>query len=80
MRGGVVVPRRYHVAMASPVRIGPLNIGRPDLCGRCRQPFDPLDPDMAAGLRRYESTAFCRGCVSRCHESTDFAHECVICR
>jgi hypothetical protein len=22
---------------------------------------------------------FCEPCISRCHESTDFAHECVIC-
>jgi hypothetical protein len=48
-------------------------------CGRCGQPFDPTDkaPD---GHARYRDSAFCRWCVDRCHESTDFAHECVICR
>ncbi len=47
-------------------------------CGRCRQPFDPADRRFD-GSARYEETPWCRGCVDRCHESTDFAHACAVC-
>lgn len=47
-------------------------------CGRCKQPFDPADKSFD-GAARYGESRWCKGCVDRCHESTDFAHECVIC-
>lgn len=47
-------------------------------CRRCRIPFDPEDKSPT-GRARYAATRWCRGCVDRCHESTDFAHSCVIC-
>lgn len=47
-------------------------------CARCGLTFDPIDQTWN-GRARYQDTEFCRSCVDRCHESTDFAHECVIC-
>lgn len=47
-------------------------------CGRCRRPFDPDDKDPA-GAARYGQSKFCKGCVDRCHESTDAFHECPVC-
>jgi hypothetical protein len=47
-------------------------------CGRCLRPFDPDDKDPAGAARCGESK-FCRGCVDRCHESTDAFHECAVC-
>lgn len=49
-----------------------------DMCGRCRKPFDPTDSRWD-GRARYGATRWCRWCVDRCHESTDFAHTCPIC-
>lgn len=52
-----------------------------DRCGRCRRPFDPDVPSGLTDLGQSEAfPTFCNGCVSRCHESTDFAHVCTICR
>jgi hypothetical protein len=47
-------------------------------CKRCRRPFDPTDNE-STGAARYAQTQFCRGCVDRCHESTDAFHQCPIC-
>lgn len=47
-------------------------------CGRCAQRFDAADKTWN-GRARYRDWQFCRSCVDRCHESTDFAHTCVIC-
>lgn len=47
-------------------------------CGRCLQPFDPTD-DRWNGYARHQDTPWCRSCIDRCHESTDFAHECPVC-
>lgn len=49
-----------------------------DQCRRCRRSFDPGDTTFD-GRARYRDTAFCRSCVNRCDDSTDFAHTCVIC-
>lgn len=48
------------------------------VCGRCRNPFDPTDPTWD-GRAQYRTSGFCRRCVDRCHESTDFAHRCPVC-
>lgn len=48
-------------------------------CAKCQQPFDPADMRFN-GAARWCDSPFCRSCVDRCHESTDFAHECAICR
>ncbi|MFI6491258.1 hypothetical protein [Streptomyces sp. NPDC050564] len=50
-----------------------------EACGNCRQPFDPTDTRFD-GQARSGNRPFCRRCVDRCHESTDFAHECAVCR
>ncbi|MBH1939246.1 hypothetical protein I5Q34_34165 [Streptomyces sp. AV19] len=47
-------------------------------CTQCGQPFDPTDKRFD-GRARHGTTPFCRRCVDRCHESTDFAHKCAIC-
>jgi hypothetical protein len=47
-------------------------------CGRCRQPFDPADARFD-GHAQHGTTPFCRGCVDRCHESTDAFHVCPVC-
>jgi NTP pyrophosphatase (non-canonical NTP hydrolase) len=52
---------------------------KPEKCGRCLRPFDPTDTAWNGGARHQDS-AWCRSCVDRCHESTDFAHECAVCR
>jgi hypothetical protein len=49
-----------------------------DACGKCRRPFDPADTRFD-GRARHKATPYCRGCVDRCHESTDAFHRCVIC-
>jgi hypothetical protein len=49
-----------------------------ETCGRCGRQFDPTDRSWN-GRARYRDWAFCRSCVDRCHESTDFMHSCVIC-
>lgn len=51
----------------------------PPACGKCRRPFDETDR-RHDGHARAGDSPWCRRCVDRCHESTDFAHECVICR
>lgn len=43
-------------------------------CGRCRQPFSE------GPKSRYQKAGFCWSCVECCYESTDFAHECMICK
>ncbi len=50
-----------------------------DACGRCNRAFDPTDTAWD-GRARYRDTQWCRSCIDRCHESTDFAHVCAICR
>lgn len=47
-------------------------------CGRCVRAFDAEDKRWN-GHARYQDTAWCRSCVDRCHESTDFAHACPVC-
>jgi hypothetical protein len=49
-----------------------------DDCARCGQKFDPADTSFN-GRARYLDTKFCRSCIDRCHESTDFAHTCAVC-
>ncbi|MFE9921599.1 hypothetical protein ACFYQA_08450 [Streptomyces sp. NPDC005774] len=48
-------------------------------CGQCRQSFDPSDTRFD-GKAQQTGTPYCRGCVDRCHESTDAFHVCAICR
>ncbi|MET7321482.1 hypothetical protein [Streptomyces sp. NPDC005549] len=48
-------------------------------CGKCAMPFDPADT-RHDGRAQQDGTAYCRGCVDRCHESTDAFHVCAICR
>lgn len=55
-----------------------LAIDASERCGKCRQPFNPADTAFD-GCARYHLTPYCRGCVDRCHESTDAFHRCVIC-
>lgn len=57
----------------------PTSTPQPEACANCRQPFDPTDTRFD-GRARFHLTPFCRSCVDRCHESTDFAHECTVCR
>ncbi|MFJ8992653.1 hypothetical protein ACIRQH_19930 [Streptomyces sp. NPDC102279] len=47
-------------------------------CGKCRQPFDPADT-RSVGTARHRDTAYCRGCVTRCHDTEIADHRCVIC-
>lgn len=47
-------------------------------CGRCRKPFDSADTRFD-GRARHRDEPWCRGCVDRCHESTDPAHACPVC-
>jgi hypothetical protein len=48
-------------------------IAKLPVCGRCRAtPVWRPGAGWAAG-------SFCAPCIDRCHESTDFAHSCVIC-
>lgn len=47
-----------------------------EVCGHCGDPFADV---WGASRERYGTTRWCRGCVDRCHESTDFAHTCLIC-
>lgn len=49
-----------------------------EACGRCRRPFDPADK-RHDGAARYAATRWCRGCIDRCHESTEFDHSCQVC-
>lgn len=48
-------------------------------CDKCAMPFDPADT-RHDGRAQQEGTPYCRGCVDRCHESTDAFHVCDICR
>lgn len=48
-------------------------------CAKCQQHFDPADTRFN-GRAQQDGTPYCRGCVDRCHESTDAFHVCVICR
>lgn len=48
------------------------------VCGRCGRPFDQADTHFD-GHGQYLNSGFCRACINRCHESTDFMHACVIC-
>lgn len=50
----------------------------PRTCGRCQNRFDASDPSFD-GAAEYRDSGFCRGCVDRCHESSDFAHACPVC-
>ncbi|MFH9072716.1 hypothetical protein [Streptomyces alboflavus] len=47
-------------------------------CGKCGTPFAPADT-RHDGHARHGLTDYCRRCVDRCHESTDFAHACAVC-
>jgi hypothetical protein len=47
-------------------------------CGKCKQPFD-RDDKRFDGRARYYLTAYCRGCVDRCHDTEIADHRCVIC-
>jgi hypothetical protein len=49
-----------------------------EICGKCKQPFDPADTRFD-GRARYHLTPYCRGCVSRCHDTEIADHRCVIC-
>lgn len=50
----------------------------PAACAKCRTPFNPTDPSYV-GTARHRDTAYCRGCVSRCHDNEIADHTCVIC-
>ncbi|MGW4759563.1 hypothetical protein [Streptomyces chartreusis] len=50
----------------------------PAACGKCKAPFDP-DDTRFDGHARYCDTAYCRGCVDRCHDNEIADHRCVIC-
>ncbi|MFI2184564.1 hypothetical protein [Streptomyces sioyaensis] len=54
------------------------DVTAPETCGRCRQPFDTTDTRFN-GRAQSRGTPFCRGCVDRCHESTDAFHRCPVC-
>lgn len=47
-------------------------------CRACLTEFDPSDLRFD-GAARYPGTPWCKRCVDRCHESTDFAHVCPVC-
>lgn len=49
-----------------------------EACGKCQKPFDPADTRFD-GHARHNETPWCLGCVSRCHDSSDAFHACVIC-
>jgi hypothetical protein len=53
-------------------------IARKPVCGRCRTA--PVEmPNAARAGEPFFYNRFCASCIDRCHESTDFAHSCVIC-
>jgi hypothetical protein len=49
-----------------------------EVCGKCKQPFD-RDDKRFDGRARFYLTAYCRGCVDRCHDNEIADHRCVIC-
>lgn len=48
-------------------------------CDKCAMPFDPADT-RHDGRAQHAGAPYCKGCVDRCHESTDAFHVCDICR
>jgi hypothetical protein len=65
---------------------GPAGVGTPADEGSVGGPTPPADPGpgLCHRCHRAPGTAgphlrFCGNCISRCHESTDFAHECAVC-
>lgn len=46
-------------------------------CGRCGLTFDPAD-SSPVGRAQYQRSGFCRWCIDRCHEATEFDHECAV--
>lgn len=50
-----------------------------DHCDRCGQQFNPNDKAFD-GAARYRDTKYCRYCIDRCHEATEFDHDCIVCR
>lgn len=90
--GGVLLPFTYRdpIDVDAPDAPRPLRQARlvledlgpvvPDSerCAKCRTPFDPTD-DRFDGNGQYGTKPWCRRCVDRCHESTDFAHRCKVC-
>ncbi|MFF7946978.1 hypothetical protein [Streptomyces griseorubiginosus] len=66
--------------LASPVAESAPAAEQPaEACAKCRRPFDPTDTSFV-GRARHNETPYCRDCVSRCHDSSDAFHLCVICR
>ncbi len=47
-------------------------------CAKCKMPFDPADRSFD-GAAQYYQTEYCRRCVDRCHEATEFDHVCTVC-
>ncbi|MFD8866068.1 RING finger protein [Streptomyces sp. NPDC059590] len=85
-REGTTAYGEWHAAAAELRRVAddsghatPTEDEGPDICGRCRQPFDPTDARFD-GRARHSYSPFCRRCVDRCHESTDAFHVCPVCR
>lgn len=72
-----VAGKRVHIMNPPAIEEG--TTGGTPRCGRCGRPFNPSDPRWD-GSAQYQDTPYCRSCIDRCHESTDFAHQCVICR
>ncbi len=80
MYGDPAVPGAHGLRVCAQMADAGVHQAEPDeRCGRCRQAFDPSDTSVE-GRARYRDWPFCRGCISRCHESTDAFHECAVCR
>src|SRR5438132_5211278 len=47
-------------------------------CRRCRTRFDETDHQFN-GAARHAGSPWCKRCVDRCHEATEFDHTCPIC-
>lgn len=60
-----------------PDDICPTCAARP-ACAKCRLPFNPEDQRFD-GHARDRDTPYCRGCVTRCHDTEVADHRCVIC-
>lgn len=51
---------------------------QPVACRRCHTRFDPADTRFD-GSAESSIAGFCKACVDRCHESTEFDHSCPVC-
>lgn len=54
-------------------------LAEPTNCNNCHLAFDPTDTRFD-GRARYHTTAWCRTCVNRCHDSEIADHRCGVCR